>query len=305
MVRRFHRLRCVAAVAVGAMHLAVALAEPFPATALPGTSLNSQIGNYEPSGLVWHTRLQRLFSVSDGSAAVPARVFSLTAAGTGLQVWEVAGDLEATAVANPATDFVYVGTEQPNQIKEFNVTSGLVTRTFDLDPWMSGAAGSGLEALAFVNDSSHPEGGRFYAGLQDGGVIYRFSLPIVSSTTSTAVSFLDSFTPVPGRSDLSGLDYDASAGVLYAVYDGPNYLRAMTTAGDLLREWDLPGSNQEGVAVRAGDLFIAEDSGDIVRYAPFTAVPEPGMLAGAGAVAAAGLAWRVRRGRQRTVARKW
>lgn len=281
---------------------AAAVAEPFPASALPGTSLNSQIANYEPSGLVWHTRLQRLFSVSDGSASVPARVFSLTDAGTGLQYWEVAGDLEGITVANPATNFVYVGTEQPNQIKEFNFTTGLVTRTFDLDPWMTGAAGSGLEALAFVNDAGHPEGGTFCAGLQDGGVIYRFSLPILSSPTSTAVTFLDSFTPVPGRSDLSGLNYDVATGVLYAIYDGPNYLRAMTPSGGLLREWDLPGSNQEGIAMRPGDLFIAQDSGDIVLYTPFAAVPEPGLLASAAAAAA--MAWSRIRSRQRTVARK-
>lgn len=290
--------------AAGVLHDA-AVAEPFPAAALPGTSLNASIANYEPSGLVWHTRLQRLFSVSDGSASVPARVFSLTDTGTGLQYWEVAGDLEGITVANPASNFVYVGTEQPNQIKEFNFVTGLVTRTFDLDPWMTGAAGSGLEALAFVNDAGHPEGGTFYAGLQDGGVIYRFSLPILSSPTSTSVTYLDSFTPVPGRSDLSGLDYNVGTGVLYAVYDGPNYLRAMTPAGGLLREWDLPGSNQEGVALRSSDLFIAEDSGDIVRYTPFSAVPEPGLVGVAGAALASGLAWRLRCGRQRAVAKKW
>jgi uncharacterized protein YjiK len=296
MIRRSAIFRSVAAVAVGVLH-AVAVAEPFPAAALPGTSLNASIANYEPSDLLWHPRLQRLFSVSDGSASVPARVFSLTDAGTGLQYWEVAGDLEGLTVANPATNFLYVGTEQPNQIKEFNLTTGLVTRTFDLDPWMTGSSGNGLEALTFVTEAGNPEGGVFYAGLQDGGVIYRFSLPIVSSPTSTAVTFLDSFTPVPGRSDLSGLDYEVGTGVLYAIYDGPNYLRAMTPSGGLLREWDLPGSNQEGVALRSNDLFIAEDSGDIVRYRPFAPVPEPGLVGVAGAALASGLAWRLRRGR--------
>lgn len=257
----------------------VAAAEPFPTQALPGTSLAALIPQYEPSGLVWHPRLQRLFSVSDGSAAVPARVFSLTDTGTNLQHWGVEGDLEAITLADQASNFLYVGTEQPNQVKEFNVTTGLVTRTFDLDPWMSGAAGQGLEALAFVADAAHPEGGLFYAGLQDGGVVYRFSLPIVTSASSTAVTFLDTFTPVPGRSDLSDLTFDAARGVLYAIYDGSNHLRAMSPTGGLLREWDLPGSNQEGIALRQNDLFIAEDSGDIRRYTPFAPVPEPGGVA--------------------------
>jgi len=200
----------------------------------------------------------------------------------------VTGDLEGICVADPASDFLYVGTEQPNQIKEFRISTGFVTRTFDLNPWMSGASGQGLEALTFVPDPGNAEGGTFYAGLQNDGSIYRFSLPILTSATSTTVSLLGSFNPVSGRSDLSGLDYDRASGALYAIYDGPNLMRAMTTAGSFLKEWTLPGSNQEGIAVRGSSLFIAEDSGDIMLYAPFQPVPEPsGLLAAALATAMA------------------
>ena len=280
--------RCVIGAAIASTACGLFAADPFPSAALPGTSLNQLIPNYEPSDLVWHSRLGRLFSVSDGSSTVSSRVFSIADNGTGPAFWPVAGDLEGICVAHPVSDFLYVGTEQPNQIKEFRISTGLVTRTFDLDPWMTGAPGQGLEALTFVPDLGSAEGGTFYAGLQDDGTIYRFSLPILTSATSTTVSPLGSFNPVTGRRDLSGLDYDRAAGVLYAIYDDPNLMRAMTTAGTFLKEWTLPGSNQEGIAVRGSSLFIAEDSGDIMLYAPFQPVPEPsGLLAVALATAMA------------------
>lgn len=280
--------RCFIGVAVAIITSGIVAADPFPTAALPGTSLNQSIPNYEPSDLVWHSRLGRLFSVSDGSANVSSRVFSIADDGTGLAFWPVTGDLEGICVADPASDFLYVGTEQPNQIKEFRISTGVVTRTFDLNPWMTVASGQGLEALTFVPDPGNAEGGTFYAGLQDDGTIYRFSLPILTSATSTTVSPLGSFNPVTGRRDLSGPDYDRAAGVLYAIYDGPNLMRAMTTAGSFLKEWTLPGSNQEGIAVRGSSLFIAEDSGDIMLYAPFQPVPEPsGLLAAALATAMA------------------
>ena len=222
-------------------------------------------------------------------------MFSIADDGTGLAFWPVTGDLEGICVADPASDFLYVGTEQPNQIKEFRISTGFVTRTFDLNPWMSGASGQGLEALTFVPDPGNAEGGTFYAGLQNDGSIYRFSLPILTSATSTIVSLLGSFNPVSGRSDLSGLDYDRAAGALYAIYDGPNLMRAMTTAGTFLKEWTLPGSSQEGIALRGSSLFIAEDSGDIVLYAPFQPVPEPTCLLAAALMTATANAMRRRR----------
>lgn len=219
-------------------------ADPFPAAALPAVSLNQSIHKYEPSDLVWHTRLNRLYSVSDGSAAVSARVFSLATDGTGLAYWPVVGDLEAICIADPTSDFVYVGT------------------------------------------------------------VFSFSLPILTSETSTAVTFLGSFNPVPGLSDLSGLDYERTTGVLYAIYDTANLMRATTLAGGLLKEWTLPGKDQEGIAFVGDDLFIAEDSGDIVRYSHFLAVPEPaGLVTAAAAVATAWLRLGRRAARRRPAVR--
>src|SRR6185369_17810924 len=89
---------------------------------------------------------------------------------------------------------------------------------------------------------------------------------IVSSTTATTVTFLGTITPVAGRTDIAGLDYDRENQVLYAVFDDSNYLRAMQPDGTFVGEWVLPGNSQEGIAIHGSDLFVAEDSGKIWRY---------------------------------------
>jgi hypothetical protein len=280
LVRRGMLMRAGAwmAVALAAVFLGPAShAAVFPFTTgtafpweTPGTSISaSNLTNYEPSDLVWHPRLQRLFGVSDGSVNVSSRIFSMTSSGSAFAFTAVTGDLEGISLANPASDFLYIGLEQPNEIAEFSLVSSSVTRTFALSPWMTGTAGLGLEALTFVPDALHPEGGLFYAGLQENGTIYRFSLPILTSATSTSVQFVDSFQPV-ARGDLAGLHYDRDRSVLFAIYDDANLMRAMDVNGSLIQEWGLPGLNQEGIALAGNVLYIAEDSGAIVQY-----VPEP------------------------------
>ena len=290
--------------------LPVALAATFPfntGTAFPwdtpGTRLAesslviSATARYEPSDLVWHPRLQRLYGVSDGSLAVSSRLFSMTSSGSAFSFTPVSGDLEGVCLADPASDFLYIGLEQPNAIAEFNLVSSTVTRTFSLSPWMTGTAGQGLEALTFVPDALHPEGGLFYAGLQENGTIYRFSLPILTSATSTSVSFINSFQPVV-RNDLSGLHYDRDRDALFAIYDGPDLMRAMRADGTLIQEWALPGLDQEGIALAGNVLYIAQDTGAVVQY-----VPEPSSLALALAACAAACAAAGRRPRHGAMSR--
>ena len=177
---------------------------------------------------------------------------------------------------------VYVGVEHPDSIREFNITTGAVSRTFDLTPWMTGEPNNnGLEALTFVPDAGDPEGGLFYAGLQRDGKIYSFRLPVKTSASSTTVTPVSTITPVVDRTDISGLHYDVDKKVLYAVFDGSDKLRAMKADGTFLGEWELPRDNQEGVTMAGNHLYIAEDygsSGNIVDYSPFVAIPEPGTL---------------------------
>ena len=252
-------------------------ADPFPPDALPGAQIGGGLPfGYECSGAAWHTGLEKLFTIHDGGT-----VSSLNADGTGVHNWSLPGDLEGICVADPGSDFIYVGVENPDSIREFNVTTGSVTRTFDLTTWMTGPDNLGLEALTFVPDAGDPEGGLFYAGLQSEGKIYSFRLPLVSNPSSTTVTHVSTIAPASGRSDISGLHYDVDGRVLYTIYDSANRLRATKTDGTFLAEWQLPGSNQEGVTLAAGHLYIAEDylnSGQIVDYSPFPALSDSGIM---------------------------
>lgn len=242
-------------------------AGPWPGT-LPGVEIGSGLPvGYEPSGAVWHNQLNKLFTVWDNGM-----VSMMDYDGMNITTWSVSGDLEGICVADPNSDFIYVGVEGPDDgIKEFNVVTGQVTRFFDLTPWMQSVDPNlGLEALTFVPDTASAELGYFYAGLQQTGTIYIFELPIVSSSTDTTVTFIDSIHT--GLPLISGLDYNIDCGLLYAIWLFLPRLRVMSLDGTIIAVWNLPGDTQEGVALWEGlspgqaQIFVAEDNGEVWRY---------------------------------------
>jgi hypothetical protein len=249
--------------------------EPFPADANQ-VSIGQQLpGRFEASGIAWHSGRREFFVVSDCGM-----LCNMTEAGQLLQCWDTGKDLEAVTVADQQSDDVYLGVEHPDSVCEFNIKTGRITRTFDLTPWMDGPENSGLEALAFVPQAGDPEGGLFYAGLQDTGQIFVFRLPIISGGVSAAVTHTGTISSVNGVRDISDLCYVPSQRALYAIYDKPDLLRLMETDGTILGQWRLPGRDQEGIAVKGDQLFICEDyggssGGNIFRYAPFAVLPQP------------------------------
>ncbi len=237
----------------------------FPAAVLPGTTIGNLPYQYETSGLTWHDGLQKLFSVSDEGI-----VSMMNADGTDIVNWDVPGDLEALTVADHTSDLIYIGVENPDSILEFDVSTGQVTRTFDLTNWMTGADNRGLEALAFVPDTTHPEGGLFYAGLQSDGRIYQFALPIVSSSSSTGVTFVQSMAIEGGSTDLAGLAYDPSSELLLAMFDSIDQLNVIDRDGQLRSRWNVPGVGQEAVVLFDGQFYVGDDSlFSITLYAGF------------------------------------
>ena len=237
----------------------------FPAAVLPGTIIGNLPEQYETSGLTWHDGLQKLFAVSDEGI-----VSMMNADGSDIVNWNVPGDLEALTVADHSSNLIYIGVENPDSILEFDVTTGQVTRTFDLTNWMTGADNRGLEALAFVPDVTHSEGGLFYAGLQSDGRIYQFALPIVSSSSSTAVTFVQSMAIEGGSTDLAGLAYDPSSGLLLAMFDSIDQLNVIDRDGQLKSRWTVPGAGQEAVIFVDGQFYVGDDSlYSITLYAGF------------------------------------
>jgi hypothetical protein len=236
----------------------------FDYTVMSGTSIEigtNLTAGYEPSGAVWHERLELLFIVSD-----EGYITSLTKTDQVISEWYIGGDLEGITVADPETDLIYIGVENPDSIIEFDIHSGTATRTFLLTSIMTGASNQGLEALTFYPDEGSEEGGYFFAGLQADGYVYVFELPLLTSDTSTSISFERSFAPV-AYTDLSGMHYDVTHDILYLVYDGYNKLVSYSMIDDTFESWTLLGDNQEGFTIDDEcSMYVSEDDGNVKRY---------------------------------------
>lgn len=236
--------------------------DPFPGD-WTGVSIAADLpADIEPSGIVWHPRLECLLVVDDSGWLV-----AVDRDGDNIRYWWVGGDLEAICITDPASDFVYLGCEYPNSILEFNLATGAVTRAFDLTPYLVNPPNYGLEAMTFVPLWGHSEGGLFYVGHQLDGRLYVFHLPILTSTDDTDVIQVASFPLAEGRWDLSGMCYDPHANVIYAVWDSADIIAAVTLNGTIIHEWTVPGGEQEGIAVIGCRIFIADDLGDVRRHA--------------------------------------
>ena len=221
-----------------------------------GGSLNA---GYEPSGLVWHPRLEYAFMVGDDGD-----VTQIDYDGTIINSWFPGGDLEGITIADKESNYIYLGVEQPDAIREFDLSTGTLTgKTWQLTDWMTGPDNSGLEGLTFVPNGHHPyspssSGGLFYAGLQADGKIYVFDVDLSGSD----VNHIDTITVVSGMSGISGLNYDVKTKILSAVFSSTSRYIKMKADGTVSGEYQLPGNNQEGVAVTPdGVIYIAEDVG--------------------------------------------
>ncbi len=254
-------------------------ASSFPASSLPGISLtNGAVNKKELSGIIWHNTQQIFYLVSDNDYLT-----KMTSAGQILSHIPVNGNMEAVTMIPGRNDFIYIGIEDPDSIYEYNINTNQITRVFDLTDWMDGPDNNGLEGLTFIPDSSSSEGGLFYAGMQDNGRVFIFRLPIFSSSTSTSVTHLQTVKTVDDG--LSDMYYSSTQNILYIIYDkhdllaafrlNPTNLASMT----LLGQWELPGSDQEGIVVKGKELYIAEDygkdGGEVFRYRPFMLFDQP------------------------------
>lgn len=260
--------------------LAVAVL-PFPGTG-SGTEIGGGLASgFEPSGAAWNPVTGKLFLCGDNGA-----IARMNPDGTATTTWSLTGNWEGITLANQATAIVFVVDEDTAVVREFDAATGTAGRSFslttataaagvtplaagDLDALLDGGDGTGAEALAFVPVAGAPEGGEFHVGSQENGTIYRFRLSLSSGTTVTYLGKFKTWTA--SHNDLSGLEYDPSSGLLVAVWDSQNVIRALTPAGQIVAEWEVPaGSNDEEGIVLAGPwVFIAEDpapASEVWRY---------------------------------------
>lgn len=224
----------------------------------------------EPSGICWHNRRKTLFLVGD-----EGDICEIKTDGTLVKQEHIRdADFEG-ATHDPATGMLYVVIEEEETVLEIHPDTFEILREFSIPRVFNGKTllksdGEGIEAITFVPDSGHPEGGVFYAANQaftlddekDISAIFEIELPLRSKSGQPRI--LGYF--MPGIIDLSGLHYDAKTDHLLVISDATNIILEYSRQHELLSAQAFPGDNQEGVAVDPDDfIYIAQDTGGVIK----------------------------------------
>ena len=248
--------------------------------AVGGKPVNiDKTGVEEPSGIVYHAGRGTLFVVGD-----QGKLYEMKTDGTPVKQRDLAAggwrDLEGVTV-DPATGLVYVAVEGEERILEVDPDTFKILREFQIPRKFRGrtilrGGGQGIEAIEFVPDAKHPEGGTFFvtnqgfknSAAEDASALVRVEVPLKSKPKGNANAKILAYVRM-GPTDLSALHYDAKREHLYVVSDGMNRVMQINFKGKVLKSDTLPGRDQEGFTLDAdGFAYIAQDSGGILKYKP-------------------------------------
>jgi len=238
-------------------------------------------GFNEPSGILFDPGRGTLFVVGD-----EGQICEITTEGEMLRNATLieGADFEGLARA-PETGTLYVAVEGEEAILEVDPETFALLRRFDLPREAGGVelfrpGGNGIEAICFVPDARHPEGGTFFVANQsfslepdeELSVIVEVELPLREAGQTAPVRLLRWFEP--GVIDISALHHDAETGHILAASDAANCLLELTIDGRCLQVLALTGDNQEGMTLDAeGFMYIAQDSGGVIKIRPLWPFP--------------------------------
>jgi hypothetical protein len=252
--------------------LRVAAAPGAGATPLPCERVGNieKSGFNEPSGICYHAGRGTLFAVGDNGD-----IGEFHTDGRVIRTRHVRhADFEGITW-DPSSGLLYVAVEGREKILEVDPDRLAVRREFGIPRRHEGRmllkpGGQGIEAIAFVPDAGHPEGGTFFVSNQgfrlddreDGSVILELSVPLRSATNTVRVLR----HVFPGVIDLAAMHYDKPTDRLLIVSDATDTLTAYTRDLKPVQSWRLPGRDQEGLTLDPDDyMYIAQDSGGILK----------------------------------------
>lgn len=229
----------------------------------------------EPSGVTYHPFRKTLFIVDDGGF-----IYEIRSDGTAIQKKSLQGrDLEGITT-DPTTGWLYTAVEDEEVILEINPQTLTIQREFKVNRIFEGKSllkegGMGIEAITFIPDTSHPEGGTFWIGNQSfsrkpGGepsIVCEVNVPLRTSNSKKTEATIVRFFEL-SLLDISGLTYDAQADSLVLISDTTNLLVELKRDGTVLHRYLLPGDDQEGVTLDGlGYMYIAQESGQVIKLA--------------------------------------
>jgi len=246
---------------------------PFPCVwpGTPGHAGNiDRIGIEQPSGIAFHPIRRTLFVVGDNGFIAEMRTD-----GTPIFGQPLAGDLEGIT-ADPATGLLYIIVEGDDVILEFDPERRTVLRRFTIDRDFGGDPqflqkqrdryDDGVEAIAWVPDPRHREGGTFYIGNQwDPPALLEVEAPLRSQPDGTWRARIVRLLPTR-INDPSDMYYDPGTRRLNVVCDTDNLLLEIALSGRIVKQYSFPGDTQEGLAKDdEGFIYFAQDIGGIIK----------------------------------------
>ena len=227
----------------------------------------------EPSGITYHPTRKSLFVADDSGI-----VYEISVNGRRIQAKGVNElDIEGITV-DPATGMLYTAVEDDETIIEIEPETLTIQREFRIAREFKGEqllkkGGMGIEAIVFVQDASHPEGGTFWVGNQSFSLKERDEPSVVCEVVvplRTATGRKSEGTIINAYKmnfiDISGLAYDSQDDRLVLISDTTNLLVEINRQGTILSKYLLPGDEQEGVTLDGlGYMYIAQESGEIIK----------------------------------------
>ena len=246
-------------------------------TALPynwiGNISKAQIA--EPSGITYHPTRRSLFLADDSGSVHEVSLEGRLIQSKGLNERDIEG-----ITVDPSTGLLYAAVEDDEVILELEPENLAIQRQFRINRDFKGEqllrkGGMGIEAIAFVPDASHPEGGTFWVGNQsfslkakdEPSVVCEVVVPLRSTTAKMADGTIIRAYKM-NFIDISGLAYDAQGDYLVLISDTTNLLVELKREGTILRQYLLPGDEQEGIVLDGlGYMYVAQENGKIIKLA--------------------------------------
>ena len=238
-----------------------------------GSITQSQIA--EPSGITYHPTRRSLFLADDSGSVHEVSLEGKLIQSGGLNERDIEG-----ITVNPETGLLYAAVEDDEAILELDPKDLTIQREFRIDRNYKGEqllrkGGMGIEAIAFVPDASHPEGGTFWVGNQsfslkakdEPSVVCEVVVPLRSATAKQADGAIIRAYKMDFI-DISGLAYDTQGDLLVLISDTTNLLVELKREGTVLRQYLLPGDEQEGIVLDGlGYMYLAQENGKIIKLA--------------------------------------
>lgn len=215
--------------------------------------------NLEPSDILF--RNGKLYVVDDGG-----KLLVMDENGRNRKILNVGGDLEAITFVQGDDKNVHIGVENTANILKVNTLTGSISSRTTL-PNFPANSNSGMESLHYI---SHLD--VYLAGSQETGYVYLYKRTVTGKRQLHC-----KFKPYNGVTDLSSMtqfgmqmmyQYDTGRKVLY--FDISKITRAnmCQMAGKLYYKGRkrIPHSDVEGIAYSSKYVFLAVDTGDVLRY---------------------------------------